>query len=69
MTISKIDFFDCLSEMNWNWREQSQSFFENLILYKWCEGRSCEVCLGYVSKGSKSELVFSKMRVQCEEDE
>ena len=28
--MSKIDFFDCLSEINWNWREQSHSLFENL---------------------------------------
>ena len=30
MTVSKIDFFDCLSEMQQNWREQSHSLFENL---------------------------------------
>jgi hypothetical protein len=30
MTVSKIDFFDCLSDMHWNWREQSHSLFENL---------------------------------------
>jgi hypothetical protein len=30
MTISKINFFDCLPEMHWNRREQSQSLFENL---------------------------------------
>jgi len=30
MAVSKIDFFDCLSEMQWTWREQSQSLFENL---------------------------------------
>jgi len=42
MTVSKIDFFDCFSEMHWNWREQFRIFFENLktieltmILYKW----------------------------------
>jgi hypothetical protein len=40
-----------------------------VILYKWCEGRSCEVCLGNVYKDSKSGWVFSEMRVQCEEDE
>jgi len=30
MTMTKINFFDCLSEMHWNWREHSQSLFENL---------------------------------------
>jgi len=30
MTVSKIDFFDCLSEMHWNWWEQSHSLFKNL---------------------------------------
>ena len=30
MAMSKIDFFGCLSEMQWNWREQSHSLFENL---------------------------------------
>jgi hypothetical protein len=30
MTVSKIDFFDCFSEIHWIWREQSHSLFENL---------------------------------------
>jgi len=30
MTVSKIDFFDCFSEMHWSWREQSHGLFENL---------------------------------------
>jgi len=30
MTVSKVDFFDWLSEKHWNWREQSHSLFENL---------------------------------------
>jgi len=30
MMVSKIDFFDCFSKVQWNWREQSHSLFENL---------------------------------------
>jgi hypothetical protein len=30
MTVSKINFFDCLSEMQWIWRKQSHSLFENV---------------------------------------
>jgi hypothetical protein len=30
VTISQIEFFECLSEMYWNWREQSHSLFEHL---------------------------------------
>jgi len=30
MAESKISFFDWLSEMQWKWRDQSYSLFENL---------------------------------------
>jgi len=61
MTVSKIDFFDCLSVMQWTWREQSQSLFENLktieltlILYSWWERSSYEMHIGYVYKDNES---------------
>jgi hypothetical protein len=64
--MSKIYFIDCLSVMHWNWREQSQSFFENLkhnkinsviiqlvgVKYVLC------VCLGYVYEYSESLIAF-----------
>jgi endonuclease YncB( thermonuclease family) len=59
--MSKIVFFDCLSEKQWNWREQSHSLFENLKhnrvnidIIQPGERSTYEVCLGYVYKDNES---------------
>jgi hypothetical protein len=69
MTVSKIDFFGCLSGIYCNWREQSHSLFENLkhnriknVIIQLVGGKYvCSVCC-YVCRDNESLIDVDILR-------